>query len=677
MLLVCASRSHDKQAMRRMSSSMSSAVDSRSEITLGPLELADIRDLISSILNVPNDDSVIDEDICTHIYQKTGGLPVYVIELLETVKRNKSFFFDAEGMLRLPMKESQLGEECSALVLNQMLNRFDALDAAVRKILHTCAVLGYSFSLLDVARVHPELDFVFVEDTLNLALSEMILVEIGEEDEQSAYSASSNVGSNSKLGSSVDFSRTSSRVHHIEGERNFEFSHDMWRTTVLTTLLEARKMELHRRIATAMEKEQLGGVLERRDLSRLLTLFEHWKSCDEFLKAAPLALMVGARLNEWDLVRQSVDLYRDALEMSLKTVRPVDKKWKSDDEDCWVQVSAESDVLDLIIKLHCRIADTFRMLNRMEKCIKTYQDAYTILSSCSGSRRSLLIPVLAGLCSANLDRDPKNEVQALEQEPLLEQFVKVAQEDGCAIHLARALAMKAGYYAQQGNFEKALDDLKFLQTVYRAEEHTRRITKHYGKDYAMETFSQSILWFVLIGKEAEAVQQGLFVLKHHLPLQDPKDVGSIMSLILPTILVLKLVGRGEDAHYIFCTYVVNAYHDHSPVQTNWVELFNPLIYLLEIVKMEERGSFDSLLLERIQDWILDIENSYYSPEHLRLCHTIMGEISFRLGRSKQVGDPMRGLLFQKARSFLTAIAQDVHSEPFLAHSALSFLRAIG
>jgi hypothetical protein len=41
-----------------------------------------------------------------------------------------------------------------------------------------------------------------------------------------------------------------------------------------------------------------------------------------------------------------------------------------------------------------------------------------------------------------------------------------------------------------------------------------------------------------------------------------------------------------------------------------------------------------------------------------------------------VKDPLRWALFQKARWFLTPIARDTHSEPFLAHSALAFLKAM-
>jgi hypothetical protein len=196
----------------------------------------------------------------------------------------------------------------------------------VRTILHTCAVLGQSFSLSDVVRVHhPDIKLELIEDSLNVAIAEMILVDLGEDDEKSTCSALSNTGSNCNIGTSVGHSRTSSRLD-VEGERNFVFSHDMWRRTVLTTLLEARKVKLHRLIAVAMEKELHYDALERSDISQLLTLFEHWKLCGEFLRAAPLALMVGERLNEWDLLDLSVDICRDALDMSLRSVKRVENR---------------------------------------------------------------------------------------------------------------------------------------------------------------------------------------------------------------------------------------------------------------------------------------------------------------------------------------------------------------
>lgn len=289
-----------------------------------------------------------------------------------------------------------------------------------------------------------------------------------------------------------------------------------------------------------------------------------------------------------------------------------------------------------------------------------------------------MIPVLSGLCDANLEKDPNNDQLSLEQESLIKQFVTVATEEGNPLHLSRALAMEAGFFAQQGQFEKALDVQRRLLEVYIAKEHSHRLVKRYQKDFAMEAISQSIIWFFLVGKQEEAIQQAMFVIKNHLPLQDPHDVDSIMALLLPAILVIKFAGRGKDALYILGKYVVNAHHDHAPCEAQyWVELFNPLIYLLKIVIMEEDDVYQIDLLDDIQSWVLEEANSYYSPDHLRLGHTVMGEICFRLGHLKQVDDPLRPPLMHKARSFLTPVARDVHSEPFLAHTALSYLRAIG
>jgi hypothetical protein len=215
-------------------------------------------------------------------------------------------------------------------LVESLLNRFDALDVRVRTLLQTCAVLGNSFALTDLIRVHPGINEREIEQALEIATEEIILIEIleEEEDSKSAFSTSTG-GSESKFGSSIEYSKTSSGLN-VVGDRYFEFSHDMWRNTVLKTMLRERKIKLHRLIAEAMEKDQL-RILQRSDIARLLTLFDHWKSCGDFCKAAPMALAVGTRLEEWDLTAQSLDLYQDALDMCFESVEPVEEGfWRSD-----------------------------------------------------------------------------------------------------------------------------------------------------------------------------------------------------------------------------------------------------------------------------------------------------------------------------------------------------------
>jgi hypothetical protein len=217
-----------------------------------------------------------------------------------------------------------------AVMEETFLSRFDALDVRVRKVLQTCAVLGLSFSLSDVVRVHPELEEIEIEHALDNAVEEIILVERFEDEDESVSLHSGSTGCDSDSRSGIAElerrdSKTSTGMDLDEiDDRFFEFSHAMWRQKVLTTMLKERKIELHRLIAEAMEKDQV-HILEQCDISRLLTLFDHWKACGDFCKSAPLALAVGSRLEEWDLAMQSLDLYRDALEMSFESVEAVDE----------------------------------------------------------------------------------------------------------------------------------------------------------------------------------------------------------------------------------------------------------------------------------------------------------------------------------------------------------------
>jgi hypothetical protein len=100
LLLICATRSHDKQALRRITSAASPDNQFQSqmiEISLGPLDFNDIRDLISKILL--HKKAAISDDLCTDIFQRTGGMPVYVIQLLENIKRLNTLHL-VNGMLK-------------------------------------------------------------------------------------------------------------------------------------------------------------------------------------------------------------------------------------------------------------------------------------------------------------------------------------------------------------------------------------------------------------------------------------------------------------------------------------------------------------------------------------------------------------------------------------------------
>lgn len=101
LLVMCATRSHDKQALRRLSTAASGQNQLQSrmiEISLGPLDFMEIKQLISKVLRHGED--AVPDALCTDIFQRTGGLPVYVVQTLENIKRKRSLELDEHGKLQ-------------------------------------------------------------------------------------------------------------------------------------------------------------------------------------------------------------------------------------------------------------------------------------------------------------------------------------------------------------------------------------------------------------------------------------------------------------------------------------------------------------------------------------------------------------------------------------------------
>lgn len=100
LILLSATRSHDKQALRRMSTAATQERQLNSqmiEISLGPLDFSEIRELMATVLD--HKKSSIPDALCTDIFQRTGGLPVYVVQVLENIKR-KSTVEMVDGTLK-------------------------------------------------------------------------------------------------------------------------------------------------------------------------------------------------------------------------------------------------------------------------------------------------------------------------------------------------------------------------------------------------------------------------------------------------------------------------------------------------------------------------------------------------------------------------------------------------
>lgn len=679
MLLICATRSHDKQAMRRLSTAIvgDSMVQSHmTEIALGSFDFTEIRELISLVMIVSP--SAVTESLCTDIFQRTGGLPVFVVQVLENIKRKKTLEL-VDGVLRwtaegLKEKRAMSTSNNTDVLEETFLSRFDTLDVRVRKVLQTCAVLGLKFALTDVIQVHPEISELDIENALDTAVDEMILVEHVVDDEDNTSLRS---GSLDDDDATFSHSRGSD-THRGLDDRYFQFSHAMWRNNVLTTMLKQRKIELHRLIAEAMERDQ-AMVLEQSDISRLLTLFDHWKQCGDFCKSAPLALAVGARLEEWDLSAQSLELYEDALELSFDTVinsAGADKAGNSE----WVKVKAKPMVLDLILRLHICIGLCHQRLGDPDESRQFFQDAYSVVKSASrmpGMSKALLMPIISSLCVLKLDQDPDSTTSdlAAEQERVIADFLSEAKASDNQVHICRALSLEAIRYARLGEFQQAATVADRILTRYDVVKHSDDMIAEYGSDFALFTIAQSVQWLYLAEKPLIAEHKIDVIIDELLPDIDTTEVDDTMLIVLPLIQVLMLLDRPKDADWLLKKYIINPYHD-SGLSSFWTPLFNPLAYVLEVLLMKQADQYDPVILRDFEMWILDDANARYDLDMERKAHTLMGELAWRLACYKDDDDPAREALLERATEFLNPVARYQDEEPFLRHVAAALLEAI-
>lgn len=431
-----------------------------------------------------------------------------------------------------------------------------------------------------------------IESALDTAVDELILIEQIEDSEDrpddvltEGKSVSSGLPTHT-----VDRSRASENHYRIASDRFFQFSHAMWRNNVLRTMLNERKIELHRLIAESIEKNQV-AILEDSDISRLLTLFDHWKSCGDFSKSAPLALTVGARLEEWDLCAQSLELYEDALEMSFESVSASD-----DAEKEWVQVSAKPSVLDLILRLHVRIGLCHKKLGDDQEGINTFEDAYRIIQTASkipSASKTLMIPIISSLCVLQMGQHAQDARTRAKQEKLLDKFVAEAVNSKKTVHIGRAMCMQAVFYSRHGELDRACAAIEKVRDVYNIEKWSTAMTQEYGRDYVIEARAESVQWYYLLEQRDRAEEEADRVIEKYLPLVDPLDVDACMNVILPIVHVFRLTNRADDADWLLKRFVINPSYDHSSSSQFWVPLFNPLSYVIELIMMEGMFVFNA------------------------------------------------------------------------------------
>ena len=95
--------------------------------------------------------------------------------------------------------------------------------------------------------------------------------------------------------------------------RRYRFTHDSWKTSLLSVMLDGRKEEMHEQIAIVLEREIADETESEDDLEVQIRVFKHWNLSGNFSKAADLALKIGGQLTILGLNSQADLLLSDVI----------------------------------------------------------------------------------------------------------------------------------------------------------------------------------------------------------------------------------------------------------------------------------------------------------------------------------------------------------------------------
>ena len=106
------------------------------------------------------------------------------------------------------------------------------------------------------------------------------------------------------------------RAHPLySGNCRLRFTHDSWKTSILSVMLAERKQEMHKHVAMSMERALDDESHHKIDFEKQITILKHWKSSWSFTKASLLALNIGSQLMVLGLNSQAILLFDDAIDI--------------------------------------------------------------------------------------------------------------------------------------------------------------------------------------------------------------------------------------------------------------------------------------------------------------------------------------------------------------------------
>ena len=522
-------------------------------------------------------------DVLNGISIQSGGLPHFVIEILEHVKRK---------MVEDPEFEiSDLSYESFG---DLILQRLDNFDLATRNMLNIGGVIGMSFTLDDVVAVQQR-NSDTAEATVRIHAQTALQVAVD----------------------SGILECTESESERGNPTKKYSFYHAVWRTALLNLMLEGRKRDLHRSIAETLETQR--G--EQSDYMFNTKLFHHWICCYNFEKAADLALEVGKHFEErLGLPAQSIRLYNDCLDLLREDKVYGDSLDLLEDEDgeriggfskrVFEEIVTEH--LAYIVRLQVALGRALDKAQRMTESVTAYQDTLKIIQAAKSARqfkdRSILFPVFTGLSQALKRGYIVQDAECKYEKALLRRYVQEATIHGDAIKMLHALTLQLDMLARIGDFENAIECHKTdMEPLYDVGVHSLDLCDEYESDIAAQSFANRAMWHTQTGEVDDAQAMCWFVCEELMPKIERRNVHAAFLIMFPVMWVMKDNDFAIEARDFFNEYVCEAYTEFfgEGRSTLFLPLYDPVMMLLDL---SGNTDTDEEMMEEYVSWAVDVDN---------------------------------------------------------------------
>mmetsp|Transcript_24801 Transcript_24801/g.34650 ORF Transcript_24801/g.34650 Transcript_24801/m.34650 type:complete len:559 (+) Transcript_24801:1-1677(+) len=400
-------------------------------------------------------------------------------------------------------------------------------------------------------------------------------------------------------------------------EKSYMFRHAIWRKCLLGTMLEERKRELHKTIATKLGGNDITEVVEPRSAMKL---FGHWRDSGDLGKATELAIKIGKYLDSWLLLKQSIDFCTEAIQM-----------WKDsgsgNGEDGESVAGMSSKILDSITpdqmnslaRLHISVAKNYSNIRDAVNSNIFYESCDLILSTPSVvakvEDRSVFFVLYSGRFSLLYIGAIPDDGLILQME-IANKFVEQAQIHGDPVHICRALSMKSLTLSRQGKFEEAIAAQKQLEEIYHAETLCDVICQEYSCDHTAQNYGYSVLWYQVLGRSEEAMLQIDFILEELMPQMPEKNMHNTIMILYPVMFVLKEKGMARKAEDVFLKHIHDCFYRFygKDSTTYFLFIYEPLRVLFRLARDVEEGSCeDDEELKKLEDWVLSSDIGTYNP----------------------------------------------------------------